>query len=104
MDTNAMRLSTEGIPGIPDVRIGGRPPAAAGGAADFQGALSKALDQVQSLQDAAAAAQERLVAGEAVEAHDVMIAAEEASAAFELMMEVRNRLLEAYHEIMRMQV
>jgi flagellar hook-basal body complex protein FliE len=103
MDTNAVRLSTEGIPGIPDPRIGGTPPAATPGA-DFQGALSKALDQVQSLQEKAAAAQERLVAGEAEEIHDVMIAAEEASVAFELMMEIRNRMLEAYHEIMRMQV
>ena len=103
MDTNAIRLSTEGIPGIPDPRVGGEAPAKASGA-DFQGALSKVLDQVQSLQEKAATAQERLVAGGTEEIHDVMIAAEEASVAFELMMEIRNKMLDAYHEIMRMQV
>ena len=36
--------------------------------------------------------------------HDVMIAAKESQLAFELLLEVRNKLLESYQEIMRMQV
>jgi flagellar hook-basal body complex protein FliE len=36
--------------------------------------------------------------------HRVMIATEEASVSFQLMVEVRNKLLEAYQELMRMQV
>ena len=44
------------------------------------------------------------VSGRVTEVHDVMIAAEEAQLAFELLLEVRNKLLESYQEIMRMQV
>ena len=46
----------------------------------------------------------RMVRGDRVEVHDVMVAAEEAQLAFELLLEVRNKLLEGYQEIMRMQV
>jgi flagellar hook-basal body complex protein FliE len=45
-----------------------------------------------------------MVRGEAVEVHDIMTAAHEAQLAFDLMLEVRNKLLEAYQEIMRMQI
>ena len=42
--------------------------------------------------------------GAPTEAHDVMVAAEEAKLAFDMLLEVRNKLLDAYQEIMRMQV
>jgi flagellar hook-basal body complex protein FliE len=45
-----------------------------------------------------------LIAGEPIDLHEVMISAEEASVAFDLMMEIRNKLLEAYQEIQRMQI
>ena len=47
---------------------------------------------------------ESMVSGEIGEVHDVMIAAEEAQLSFELMLEVRNKLLESYQQIMQMQV
>jgi flagellar hook-basal body complex protein FliE len=39
-----------------------------------------------------------------VSLHQAMIAMEEASVSFQLMVEVRNRLLESYQELMRMQI
>ena len=47
---------------------------------------------------------QRLAAGDAVDLHHIMINLEEAKASFQLMMQVRNRLLEAYQEVMRMQI
>jgi flagellar hook-basal body complex protein FliE len=47
---------------------------------------------------------ENMIAGNVTEVHDVMAAAEEAQLAFELLLETRNRLLESYQEIMRMQI
>jgi flagellar hook-basal body complex protein FliE len=44
------------------------------------------------------------VSGEAVDLHEVMIAAEKARTSFDLLMEIRNKTVEAYREIMRMQV
>ena len=103
MDTNAVRLSKIAVPGISDPRTGSvGAPAEAGG--DFKSSLTGMINQVQGLQEKAAQAQTRLVSGEVEDVHKVMIAAEEASVAFEMMMEVRNKLLEAYQEIMRMQV
>lgn len=45
-----------------------------------------------------------LLAGQNVPLHQAMIAMEEASVSFQLMVEVRNKLLESYQELMRMQV
>ncbi len=42
--------------------------------------------------------------GEVEDAHDVMVAVEKAGISFELMMEIRNKMIEGYNEIMRMQV
>lgn len=46
----------------------------------------------------------KLAAGEATSLHDVMIKMEEAKLSFQLLAQVRNRLLDAYQEVMRMQV
>ena len=46
----------------------------------------------------------RLVTGETQSLHEVMMHMEEAKLSFQLLAQVRNRLLEAYQEVMRMQV
>lgn len=47
---------------------------------------------------------QRLARGEVENLHQVMIRLEESKVAFQLMLQVRNRLLESYQEVMRMQV
>lgn len=47
---------------------------------------------------------EAFAAGAGVDLHDVMIATEKADLSFRLMLQMRNKLLEAYQEIMRIQV
>ncbi len=46
----------------------------------------------------------KMVSGEVDDIHQVMIAAEKASVGLELVVEIRNKLLESYREIMRMQI
>jgi flagellar hook-basal body complex protein FliE len=70
----------------------------------FADQLQSAAQEVNRLQLARDEKVEQMVRGEATEVHDVMVAAEEAQLAFELLLEVRNKLLESYQEIMRMQV
>ncbi len=72
--------------------------------ASFADTLRTALQEVNGLQARRDDAVSGMVAGTVSEPHDVMVAAEEAQLAFELMLEVRNRLLESYQEVMRMQV
>lgn len=57
-------------------------------------------------QDLAAAetSLQKLAAGEPVELHDVMISLETARISVQTMIQVRNRLVEAYQEVMRMQI
>ena len=56
----------------------------------------KQLDSTQAVND--------LLAGKEVPLHQAMIAMQEAGVAFQLMVEVRNKLLEGYQELMRMQI
>jgi flagellar hook-basal body complex protein FliE len=84
-------------------------PAAAkppGGAApaSFGAVLKDSLSEVNRLQEKADAAITALASGEKASLHDTMIAMEQASISFRLMMQVRNKIVEAYQEVMRIQV
>jgi len=70
----------------------------------FADTLRNAVDEVNELGAHRDRMVEGMISGEVTEVHDVMMASEEASLAFELMLEVRNKLLDAYKEVMRMQV
>ena len=70
----------------------------------FADQLLQAVEKVDALQTRREDAVTDMVAGRATEVHDVMIAARESQLAFELLLEVRNKLLESYQEIMRMSV
>jgi flagellar hook-basal body complex protein FliE len=72
--------------------------------ASFSGLLGRMVQDVNAKQNVATQALQDLQSGQNVSLHQSMIAMEEASVSFQLMVEVRNRLLESYQEIMRMQV
>lgn len=66
--------------------------------------LTEALGEVNSLQQDAAKASFNLAAGKLQDISQVTIAAEKASIAMQLTMQVRNKVIDAYQEVMRMQV
>ena len=70
----------------------------------FGSVLSRALDNLNQLSHRSDQMAEAFAAGEDIEIHDVMLAMQETQLAFELATQVRNRLVDAYQEIMRMQV
>ena len=70
----------------------------------FANTLRNAVEQVDGAQKEADAQIEAFVAGEQENLHEVMIAMNEARLYFQLMTEVRNKTLETYQELMRMQV
>lgn len=70
----------------------------------FGDTLKDAVSQVDGLQKGADQQIEAFVAGEQENLHEVMISMNQAKLAFQLMTEVRNRALETYQELMRMQV
>lgn len=71
---------------------------------DFQKMLKEELSRVDGLQKKSQELQKKLVTGEIKDIHQVIIAAEEASVALRLTMQIRNKIIEAYQEIMRMQL
>jgi len=81
-------------------------PAAPGGVREtgFRDLIAKYLEDVNALQTEADRAVAGLATGKLDNLHQVIVAVNEADLSFRLMMQVRNRLLEAYKEIMRMQV
>jgi flagellar hook-basal body complex protein FliE len=89
------------IAGLEELVGPGEARSTTGGAA-FREALADAIRTVDSLQKDSEAAQAAFARGEDVELHDVLIKVEEAEVAFRAMMEVRNKLVEAYREILRM--
>lgn len=70
----------------------------------FKDTLSQFVNSVNDLQSRAADTETAFLKGEITDVHQVMIAVEEASVAFELLMEIRNKLLEAYQTIQRMPI
>ena len=71
---------------------------------DFGAWLASAVGDVNQQLARADQSLQQLAAGETQNLHQVMIALEEARIGVQLVVQVRNRLLEAYQEILRMQV
>lgn len=90
----------------PPVTGAGRPAGAPRSAQEgaFGEMLKASIDSVHQLQQAADTSIENLATGREADIHRTMIAMEKASVSFELVMQVRNKLVAAYEEIMRMQV
>ncbi len=70
----------------------------------FTGMLREALDGVNGLKQDATSQVNAFLRGDDVSLTDVMVASQKSRVAFEATKQVRNRLLEAYQEISRMQV
>ena len=79
-------------------------PAAAGQPASFADTLSQALKSVNDGQNQAGALSESYERGETVDIAKVMLARQQASVGFEATLQVRNKLLSAYKDIMSMPV
>ena len=79
-------------------------PQAVQGGRSFSDFLGQMVQDVNAKQGVASSAMEGVLTGQNVPLHQAMIAMEEASVSFQLMVEVRNKLLESYQELMRMQI
>ena len=74
------------------------------GAADFSSVFEKMVSAVDAKQAEAAATTRAVLMGDSDQLHQSVIAMQEASVAFQLMVEVRNKVVEGYQELMRMPV
>ncbi len=75
-----------------------------GGESSFSQTLHGALGQLENLQDQAQQQVGSLLAGQSQDLHGAMIAVEKADLSFQLMLQVRNKIVAAYQEVSRMQI
>jgi len=73
------------------------------GQSDFMSTLSNAMDQVGQLQSEADGKVAQLLNGNGQDVHSAMIAVEKASLAFAMMVQVRNKIVQAYQQVSGMQ-
>ena len=71
---------------------------------DFVDLLKGAIEQVNAIQHESGRLEDSVARGESMNIHQAIIAGEKAGLSFRLMMQVRNKLIEAYQEVLRIQV
>ena len=70
----------------------------------FKEVLSQALQDADSAQKLSDGQIEKVLTGEIQDVHSAMIAMQKADLSFQMMLQVRNKLIDAYQEVMRMQI
>ncbi len=76
-------------------------PAKTGG---FQDLLESSIRSVEQMRSAASSSVDQFLGGEQEDPHTVALATERAELAFDLFLQVRNKVVQAYQEVMRMQI
>jgi flagellar hook-basal body complex protein FliE len=93
------------IPPISPTAAGGGPiEGATAGGASFQSALNDAVQMVENFSQNASSSINSFLSGEGEELHDVALKTQEAELSFDMFLQVRNKIVSAYQEVMRMQV
>ncbi len=97
-------MGIQGV-GTPVARaLQGAKPTEGASQTDFGTLLEKTVGEVERLQQEAAHAAKEMASGETEGIHETMIALKKAELSFKMMMQVRNKIVKAYEEVMRMQV
>ncbi|HXC68208.1 MAG TPA: flagellar hook-basal body complex protein FliE [Nitrospiraceae bacterium] len=79
-------------------------PSGAAQSGGFMNQLQHAISKANDIQVQANQATEALMTGQTQNIHQTMVALQEADVSFQLMMQIRNKILTAYEEIQRMQI
>ena len=86
---------------LPDSIRSAAQPQTGGG---FKDVFTGAVQSVESLGQNASASVQRFLSGEGEELHTTVLATQRAELAFEMFLQVRNKVVSAYQEVMRMQM
>ena len=101
MNVNALSSGFTPIVAPTHIQGTGQSASVSGG---FGKTMSEALDSVGALQNAAHASAESFMNGETEEIHKVALDQQKAALSLDLFLQVRNKVVNAYQEIMKMQV
>ena len=96
------RVQRRGDP-APDVRVGDGH-AEPGHGTEFRSVLESAIDQVEGARNNANQSVQSFLSGEGDDLHSTVLSVQRANLEFQMLMQVRNKVVSAYQEIMRMQM
>ena len=102
-----LRIGGLGIDAAKQIEAAGKGAASGSGAVegkDFKSFLLESLDKVNQLQNEADQGVQRLMTGETDNVAEVLSTSRKAGVAFDLLMEIRNKLMDAYGELKQMRV
>jgi flagellar hook-basal body complex protein FliE len=101
-----MTIKSAGLSSVSDLTglSAGVSPAGGHGGGGFLSSLKDAIAQVNEVQLDASHAVDKFVSGDSDNVHQMMMALQKADVSFQLMMQVRNKLVAAYEDIQRMQM
>ena len=107
MDMNALKATTQAFGSLRglDVKGPAEPGARPVNGPQFGDLFSQAVNKVNSIQQASGATAQAYIRGDAnVDVTDVMIASQKSAVAFQALTQVRNKVVEAYKDIMNMPI
>jgi flagellar hook-basal body complex protein FliE len=99
---NISPIQPAGIQPIGPIEIGGA--ARPSGGSDFQNVLQGAIDQVEQSRSDANQSVQNFLSGDGEDLHSTVLAVQRAGLEFDMLMQVRNKVVSAYQEVMRMQM
>ena len=79
-------------------------PGKTGGREGFSSFLADAISHVNQVQQSSQSAVEKFLSGEDEEVHKVALATQEAEITLDLFMQIRNKVIQAYQQVMQMQM
>jgi flagellar hook-basal body complex protein FliE len=97
----SMSISRVQLPQLPEVS---KPAGKSNSGGEFASVLESAVGQVEKSRQNAADSIRQLLSGEKEELHNTVLSAQKAELEFDMFLQVRNKVVSAYQEIMKMQV
>ena len=89
---------------LPPQPLGAKAAAAPGSGASFRDMLMNSLNEVNAMQQQANQAVEQMATGEDVSAAEVLTAVQKADIAFRMMLQIRNKVVQAYQEVQNIRI
>ena len=99
---NISPIQPSSIQPIEPIDIGG--PERASGGSEFHNVLQGAIDQVEVARSDANQSVQNFLTGDGEDLHSTVLAVQRADLEFSMLMQVRNKVISAYQEVMRMQM
>lgn len=99
---NISPIQPSSIQPVGPIEIGG--PERAPGSSEFKNVLQGAIDQVEQSRSDANQSVQNFLTGDGEDLHSTVLAVQRADLEFDMLMQVRNKVVSAYQEVMRMQI